>query len=201
MSRAQKISYSAEELAWVKKHKTLARRELTWLFNQEFGRELSHEQLKSLCTRKGWSTGRSGKFYKGQPRVAGSGAKAANRTSFKKGSRPHNYLPVGSERITTDGYMEVKVADPATWKAKSWIVWEAEHNKPMPKNWVMHYRDGNNLNTEIGNLEPIPRALQVRLNQHKYNTAPEALKASIKLLAEVQNATGKLNKNTKEVNP
>ena len=47
----------------------------------------------------------------------------SNRTSFKKGNRPKNYLPVGSESIDVDGYVKVKIQDPSKWELKHRIIW------------------------------------------------------------------------------
>ena len=72
------------------------------------------------------------------------------RTQFKPGRRPeeaHNYRPVGSVRLTRDGYLERKVSDdPGVYPARRWIavhrlVWEAE-NGPVPKGCVVVFRPG-----------------------------------------------------------
>jgi len=54
--------------------------------------------------KKGHSSWNKGKYMRVSP-----------CTEFKKGCMPHNYKPVGSERITKDGYRERKVADPKKW--------------------------------------------------------------------------------------
>jgi hypothetical protein len=38
-----------------------------------------------------------------------TGYMGANPTSFRKGHMPHNHRPIGSERLTKDGYLERKV--------------------------------------------------------------------------------------------
>lgn len=36
---------------------------------------------------------------------------ACSKSMFKKGNIPHNLVPIGSERVTKDGYIEIKVRD------------------------------------------------------------------------------------------
>ena len=45
-------------------------------------------------------------------------------TMFAKGNVPPNHRPVGSERISIDGYIEVKVAEPDKWRLKQRVVYE-----------------------------------------------------------------------------
>jgi hypothetical protein len=70
---------------------------------------------------------------------------------------PHNYLPVGSERITKDGYAEIKIRNPRTWKAKHIIIWEKAHGK-VPKGNAIIFADGNRLNLKLKNLLMVSRA-------------------------------------------
>lgn len=77
------------------------------------------------------------------------GGRAAE-TQFKPG-RPaheaHNYKPIGSLRLSKDGYLERKVTDdPAVVPARRWIgvhrlVWEAEHG-PVPAGHVVVFMPG-----------------------------------------------------------
>lgn len=72
-------------------------------------------------------------------------------TQFGKGRKPWNYRPVGSERTNVDGYVEIKIADPKTWKAKHVLLWEAAHG-PIPKGHVVIFADGNKQNVTLENL-------------------------------------------------
>ena len=79
------------------------------------------------------------------------------KTMFIKGNKPHNFKPVGSERITKDGYLERKIANPKTWRAVHLIVWETA-NGPIPDKHKVIFKDNNPLNTELSNLECITYA-------------------------------------------
>lgn len=84
-------------------------------------------------------------------------------TMFKKGNKPHNFRPVGSERITKDGYLERKTADPKTWRAVHVLVWEAVHG-PVPARHKVIFKDNNQMNCDINNLECLSYADAMRRN-------------------------------------
>jgi HNH endonuclease len=57
--RAPTIPYSPEELAWIKDHAALPRREARVLFCKRFRRrDVSLNNFRNLCTRNGWAFGR-----------------------------------------------------------------------------------------------------------------------------------------------
>ena len=72
-------------------------------------------------------------------------------TTFKKGNRPANKKPVGYERISRDGYIEVKVAEPNVFKNKQRVIWE-QHNGPIPEGMHVCFKDGDKSNLDIENL-------------------------------------------------
>jgi hypothetical protein len=86
-------------------------------------------------------------------------------TQFKKGNRPHNYKPVGTERVNGEGYVDVKVADPNKWRSKHILIWEKE-NGPVPKGHVIIFGDGNRLNLELDNLILVSRKQLAILNKN-----------------------------------
>lgn len=72
------------------------------------------------------------------------------RTQFKAGRKPEearNYRPIGSVRVTRDGYPERKVSDdPGIYPARRWVAvhrlaWESV-NGPVPKGWIVVFRPG-----------------------------------------------------------
>lgn len=110
-------------------------------------------------------------------------------TRFKAGQMPHNHMPVGSEKLA-DGYVWVKLAEPKTWKQKHHLVWKAAHGSYPPKGFLLAFRDGNQQNTALENLELISRQEWMRRNTiHQY---PEPLKEVIRLSAKLRR---KLNAN------
>lgn len=110
--------------------------------------------------------------------IAGStGTQAGCRaTQFQKGrpaNESRNYVPIGTLRLSKDGYMERKVTDdPSIYPARRWvavhrIVWEAEHG-PIPAGHAVVFRPGMKttdvecITTSI--LEMVTRAQLMRRN-------------------------------------
>lgn len=109
------------------------------------------------------------------------------RTQFKKGSMhgaaQHNYVPIGSERISKDGYLERKVNDDHPTPARRWVgvhrlVWEAA-NGPIPRGHVVCFRPGRKsaeaARITIDGLELVSRAELARRN-HPVTRSPELAK-------------------------
>lgn len=108
-------------------------------------------------------------------------------TRFKKGNIPPNHKPIGHERVTVDGYVEVKVRDgkkQKNFELKHRLVWE-QHNGPIPESHNIQFKDGNKLNCKIENLYMISRADQVATENsiHRY---PSELKRAIRLTNKLQ---------------
>ena len=142
--------------------------EIANLMTEKFEHEFTINQIKNAINRYKLNTGFNGQFKKGNvPANKGKkGFMGANRTSFKKGNTPYNYKPVGSERITKDGYIEVKVSDPNKWRLKHIIIWERENGK-VPKGYVLVFGDGNKNNLDISNLILISRKQLLIMNKNK----------------------------------
>jgi hypothetical protein len=82
---------------------------------------------------------------------------------FKKGDDPHNTVQMGSERISGDGYVEVKIrhlkngqSKIKNFEAKHRIIYEREHG-PIPKDAIIEFVDGNRSNFDISNLQLVSR--------------------------------------------
>ena len=82
---------------------------------------------------------------------------------------PHTTKPVGYERITKDGYIEVKIKMRPShpdcndnFKAKHRIVWE-EANGPIPKGYKLTFLDGNKQNCSLENLDLITNAEHLQM--------------------------------------
>jgi len=189
--KRQVINYSDVELAFIKSNCTLTRRELTEQFNKQFHRSLAVSNIASLCKRNGWLTGRTGRYEIGNIPHPNAKPKGPNKTSFKKGSRPHNWKPVGSERVNVDGYIEIKTEEPKTWELKHRVVWE-EENGPIQPGTNIRFIDNNRLNVDPSNLEEIPDAENLYLNQNGYAELQISLKPTMKAVAKLDVAAFRL---------
>lgn len=145
--------------------------------NDLFGSEYTRNQIKNYYAREELNSGLTGRFVKGQP-SPNKGKKGRNypgmeRTQFKSGNLPHNTVPVGTERINKDGYIEIKInMRPSRknsndhWKAKHRLIWE-EANGPVPEGHAIIFKDGNIRNFDLNNLALVSRAELAVLNHRK----------------------------------
>jgi hypothetical protein len=203
------ITYSREELAWIKAFSDWPRKELHELFVQVWARDdVSLSNLKALCKRRGWLTGRTGQFVKGQ--VSHNAGKkgihyaGSEKGWFRKGERrgvaTKLYQPIGTERISKDGYRERKVNDDLPlqrrWRGVHLIEWEAV-NGPVPKGQRLKCLDGDRLNCDPSNWEAVPMALAPRLNGRfgrGYDQAPAELKPTILAVAKLEHRLREIGK-------
>lgn len=150
--------------------------EMVEKLNSVFGTEYSVSQLKVFYRNHHLNSGVSGyfekghiPFNKGRKGISYEGMKA---TQFKKGNLPHNTKPIGYERVSKDGYIEVKVAmRPSStnkndnWVSKQRLIW-TQHYGPIPSGHNVIFKDGNKRNFDIENLALVSNSVLVRLNQN-----------------------------------
>jgi len=87
------------------------------------------------------------------------------KTMFKRGNKPHNTQPVGTEKKDKDGYVWVKIAEPSEWKLKHHIA----YGEPVPTGHKVIFLDGNKYNFERENLQLVSNAeLMNRNTMHRY---------------------------------
>lgn len=151
----------------------------------------------AACRLDGF-VGSSCRFKKGhKPHNAGKkGWQAggnARKTQFQPGHRGGKaaalYKPIGSERITMDGYLQRKVNDgmplQQRWKMVHNLIWE-EAMGSIPKGHIVVFRNGNKQDLCVENLELISRAENMRRNTiHRY---PPELKSTIRLAGKLRRA-------------
>lgn len=145
-------------------------KEICEFMNKEFNIEFTLNQIKGAIARYKLNTGFSGCFKKGSvpfnKGAKGICAKGCEKTWFKKGQKPINHRPLGSERITVDGYTEVKVEEPNKWKLKHRLMWEKE-NGTISKGYAVVFGDGNTKNFNGDNLILVSRKQLLMLNRNK----------------------------------
>lgn len=160
--------YTSEQRDFIRTHyKGISSLDLSIKFNEEFGTNLTKDQLRWYKKNHKLPNGLDAKFKKGnKPYNKGTkGIAKPNKTSFKKGNIPPNHRPIGSERINIDGYTEVKVGEPNKWKFKHRIIWEEKFGA-IPRGHAVMFADRNKQNFEIDNLILVStRQLQVMNNK------------------------------------
>lgn len=188
--KGKAIAYTESELQWVSKNRTLAISDLHQAFCKQFDRiDVSSNNLHSLRKRKGWKTGRTGQYVKGNIPHPNAKPKGPNKTSFKKGQKPRNWQPIGNERLTKEGYLQRKIADTGSTKDDyvevHRLAWE-ENNGPIPKGNIIIFKDGDRLNCKLENLMMITRAENAVINKMGLGRAPAEMKKTVQLIAQLR---------------
>jgi hypothetical protein len=171
---------------------------------QSLGLKKSERYLASpdACRlRRGDHIGRATQFKKGQEppnkglRRPGYAPGRMAETQFRKGERRgvavKLYKPIGSERVSKDGYLERKTHDELPegisredanrlrqrrWKAVHNIVWE-EANGAVPKGYAVTFVNGDKTDIRLENLTLVSRADLMRRNTI-HNLPPELASAA-----------------------
>ncbi|MEH7459591.1 HNH endonuclease signature motif containing protein [Bacillus sp. JJ1127] len=146
--------YTEEQTSFIRENiKGRTRKELLEMFNTHFGLELGLNQITAYIKNHGLRSGIDSRFKPGQPswNKGKKGTGGGGTTRFKTGQRPHNYKPLGSERVNGEGYVDIKIAEPNVWKLKHRLIWE-KANGPIPKDHVVIFGDGNRSNFALDNL-------------------------------------------------
>lgn len=186
----------------------MPRRDLHAAFVARFERpEIVLDHIRALCTRRGWKTGRNGRFVKGQvpankgkrcPPGKGGRHPNARLTQFKPGQRPKNTKKPGDEYVSSkDGYVYLCIPEtnPHTgfdhrFVLKHKYLWE-QANGPVPEGHCLKSRDGNRQNTDPSNWMCIPRSMLPRLSGRwtlPYDDAPDELKPLVLATAKLKHA-------------
>lgn len=205
--------YSNEEKLFLKKFVPgHSHKEITEEFNRRFQSNLTVGQIKGSIKRYGFNTGRTGRFLKGgtphNKGIKGVCYKGCEKTWYKKGQLPHNTKPIGYERISKDGYIEVKIAmrpsdteDGHNFVAKHRLIWE-QFNGPIPKGCNIIFLDGDKTNCEIDNLVLVTRAEHLELTRNKLRgSTPQFTETAVLIArASVISRKRKKDKNAKLFN-
>lgn len=180
---------------------------------RKLGLEKSEAYLESpsACRlRRGDNVGAACRFQKGHApankglRRPGWSPGRMKETQFKKGVRQgvatRLYKPIGSERLSKEGYLERKIHDgmplQSRWRAVHRIRWE-EINGPQPKGMALKCLDGDRANTDPSNWVLVPRALLPRLNGvhgRGFDNAPAELKATILAVTKLEHAAAEADR-------
>lgn len=166
-------------------YKGTGHRAMTDLLNAEFGTNYTVVQIKAFYGRNKLDSGLTGRFEKGSvpPNKGKKGvcAPGCERTQFKKGALPANTKPIGYERISKDGYVEVKVKMRPSrpdcndnFVAKHRLIWEQLHGT-IPANSIIIFKDGDKSNFDPNNLALITKAERLEMNRHSLFTKDQKL--------------------------
>ena len=183
--------------------------ELAELLNNKFNLNTNADRVSNvkanLKRRKGIdiTTGINRGGYKKGHIPANKGTKGltgANKTSFKKGNIPYNHKEIGSERITKDGYIMIKVRDGClnkNWELKHRWLYEKEYGK-IPEGYNLIFLDGNKQNLDLDNLKLVSKSEDLIMNNHNLFSTDPAITDTGTLIAKVIDKANKVQKNKEE---
>ena len=178
--------------------------EMAERLNAKFGTNYTARRLKSYYGNHHLNSGVSGCFEKGNipPNKGKKGvcAPGCEKTHFKRGHLPSNTKPIGYERISRDGYVEVKVkmrpSNPVcndNFVAKHRLIWEQLHG-PIPDNCVVIFKDGDKQNFDPSNLALVTKAERLQMTRRGlFSSDPEMTEVGM-MVAKVQTTAFALQK-------
>lgn len=160
--------YTEEECQFIRNNiKGTSYKKMTEIFNEKFHTDIGIRAMSSKIRGLKLTNGLNGCFKpnripwnKGKRYIPGG---RSHETRFVKGHTSLNKKPIGTERITKDGYLEVKVSEPDNWELKHRYIWEHNYGKP-PEGAIVAFKDGNRLNVSLDNLALITRKENVIMN-------------------------------------
>jgi hypothetical protein len=168
--------------------------EMTALFNKRFGLSITESQIKGFMANHNLRNERDTHFRPGQipPNKGRKGycSPGSEKGWFQPGQMPFNTMPLGSERISKDGYVEVKYSEKSgspknRWKGKHVLIWE-KANGPVPKGHAIIFADGNRLNMTLKNLLMVSRAELAVMNHSHLISAHRELTKTGKAVADIK---------------
>lgn len=196
MSRGH--TYSASQIEFLRVNCAMPRKDLAVAFNRAFDLNLTEQAIKGTLARHRISSGRSGCFVKGMTtwNKGLTGYMGANATSFRKGNIPKNHKPIGYERITVDGFVEVKTQEPNVFELKSRLVYQ-QHFGEIPNGMIVKFIDGDSMNFEPSNLTLMTRSELLALNRfYKHKESDSTIKPTLITAARLKS---KIHKTLREI--
>ncbi len=166
------------------------------------------ESEKSGRIMKGSGQGGSSRFKPGHVpankglRRPGYKPGRMGETQFKKGHRPHTWVPLGSEKLLV-GYLMRKVSDtgypPRDWRPVHRIIWE-EANGPIPQGSVLCFKNGDKTHIDLANLELVTRCELARRNR-MWTNYPRELCETIQLAGVLKRKIRRRNREEQDGRP
>lgn len=121
------------------------------------------------------------------------GMRNSRKTTFQKGHPSINRREVGSERLSKDGYIEVKIAEPNKWALGHRLIYELFYGQ-IPKGMNVEFKDRNRQNIDPDNLILRTRGENMKLNT--YHNYPKEIATTIQLLGAIRR---QINKKVKQL--
>lgn len=183
--------FPKEICEYIKAHyKGTGYQEMADILKQEFGREYTKGQIRSFYRNRHLDSGLKGNLEKGRgwnrgKKMSPEHYEKSKGTMFKKGNRPHNAVPVGTEVIRDDGYHQTKIAEPNKWILTHILIWQQAYGE-VPKGHHISFKDGNRDHIELSNLFLETKQEHLEMNRR-------GLRSTIPEITETGHNIAKLN--------
>lgn len=189
-------------------YKGVGHKEMADKLNQEFGTDYTATRIKSFYGNHHLDSGLTGQMEPGHvpfnKGLKGWSAPGTERTRFQKGNLPWTTKPIGYERISKDGYVEVKVRMRPSrpdrndnFVAKHRLIW-IQHHGPIPDGCVVIFKDGDKRNFDPDNLALVTMAERLEMaRKGLFSKDPELTEAGI-MVAKVMTTASKRKKDLRK---
>lgn len=167
--------FNQEQISFIKKNVNGNRnKELAQLINDEFDLSITPTQIcqwkqthgvKSKTSLYGWRKGKKG------------------GVDFKMPSEPKHSKPIGSERRTKRGIIQIKI-ERGKWIDKHRYIWE-QANGSVPNNHVIIFMNEDKNDFRLENLKCISRRELSYMNKQKYEIYDAESKETAILLSKI----------------
>jgi hypothetical protein len=161
--------WTKAEIDWIRANAHLGQNGLAKALNMPL------TKIETVLNNHKILTGNNGKFQKGlNPWNAGRHVRMSPKSEFKKGLVPANTLHDGAITIRTDSktkrqYKYIRIAK-AKWDQLSRHTW-VKHHGAIPKNKMVSFIDGDQLNCDISNLMLITKRENALRNVNREKAA------------------------------
>lgn len=189
-------------------YKGVGNTEMARRLNKIFGTSYTVKQINSFYKNHKLNSGLNGRFEKGHVPAnkgkKGVCAPGCERTQFQKGNLPATTKPIGYERVSKDGYVEVKVKMRPSrpdcndnFVAKHRLIWEQAYG-PIPPDCVVIFKDGNRRNLDLSNLTLVTKAERLEMTRRGlFSTDAELTEAGV-MVARVRTTVYKKKRAAKK---
>lgn len=106
------------------------------------------------------------------------------KSRFQKGINIYNQQPVGTEIVTRDGFLKVKIKQPNIWIHKNRLIYENHHQIKLKPTDIIRFVDGNKRNFDINNLRKITMEENMLRNSHA--NFPEEIIPTLVLINQIK---------------
>jgi hypothetical protein len=138
------------------------------------------ENQRNCCFKKGSTPPNKGKKH--AEYMTPEQIEKTKKSRYKKGNVPFNVKYDGHERISVDGYVEIRISQ-GVYKLKHRELW-IKQNGSIPKDCVVIFKDGNKQNIVIENLQLITR--KENMLRNSIQQYPAELITTLKLVSKLK---------------